>query len=89
MSEHTNNLINLPLVWKSRAEYAEARAESEKSLADELAAKLYDCRDYLTEALNSVLDDGRPRYERQRELIRKDIESLDVLIAKHREMRGK
>jgi hypothetical protein len=50
--------------------------------APEMLEMLKECRDYLVESLNNVMDDGRPRYERQRQLIRDDMAKLDALIAR-------
>jgi DnaJ-class molecular chaperone len=67
---------------------AEANAKAEKALADRLGEALKLAPDYLLEALNSVLDDARPRYERQREIIRGDIEAITKTLTEWKTLRG-
>ena len=51
-------------------------------MVEELAKMLKEDRDYLIESLNAVVDDARPRYERQRKGVKNDIENLDSLVTR-------
>jgi hypothetical protein len=53
-----------------------------REIVIEQTALLEEFRDYLTEALNAIGEEPRPRYERQRQLIKDDIAKLDAMVTR-------